>query len=197
MDNAPRNPQVRLPQSRADVATQQQPAKPPTGETSQQQPAKPQATAGTSQPSTSRRQPGLTEDAYKFLDDDWSDEEPDEAEAIDLDEVRKHKSRMQYRGFRKPVATKGKGKAPATAAARSRSRKVFASADTVENSDQYDDPYSMPKMKPKPKPEELPHLDVEDKAGRWRKHYGQVRNKMGNIPPSTSSGCADDYYYIH
>ena len=112
MDNAPRNPQVRLPQSRADVATQQQPAKPPTGETSQQQPAKPQATTGTSQPSTSRRQPGLTEDAYKFLDDDWSDEEPDEAEAIDLDEVRKHKSRLQYRGFRKPVATKGKGKAP-------------------------------------------------------------------------------------
>ena len=120
MDNAPRNPQVRLPQSRADVATQQQPAKPPTGETSQQQPAKPQATAGTSQPSTSRRQPGLTEDAYKFLDDDWSDEEPDEAEAIDLDEVRKHKSRMQYRGFRKPVATKGKGKAPERAASRER-----------------------------------------------------------------------------
>ena len=28
------------------------------------------------------------------------------------------------------------------------------------------------------------HLDVTDKKGRWRKHYGEVRAKMGYMPPS-------------
>ncbi|KDQ61463.1 hypothetical protein JAAARDRAFT_54829 [Jaapia argillacea MUCL 33604] len=31
-------------------------------------------------------------------------------------------------------------------------------------------------------------LDVEDKAGKWNKHYGDVRRKMGNLKPIHAKG---------
>lgn len=40
------------------------------------------------------------------------------------------------------------------------------------------------KQKPSPAEVKRGHLDVEDKAGRYRKYYNEVRLKMGYIPPS-------------
>ena len=74
---------------------------------------------------------------------------------------------------------KGKGKETEDAEGESNEKGVFRSRASIENADGG-------KVQPaKPKAEELPHLDVEDKKGRWRKHYGEVREKMGNIPPGT------------
>ncbi|KAG8221074.1 DNA polymerase delta, subunit 4-domain-containing protein [Butyriboletus roseoflavus] len=44
--------------------------------------------------------------------------------------------------------------------------------------------------KQKPSPEEIgrEHLDIQDKAGRYRKYYHEVRSKMGHIEPIHSEG---------
>ena len=40
---------------------------------------------------------------------------------------------------------------------------------------------------------EREHLDVEDKAGRYRKYYKQVRSKMGYLTPSKHTRTHDQY----
>ncbi|KAF8555668.1 hypothetical protein OG21DRAFT_1410568 [Imleria badia] len=44
------------------------------------------------------------------------------------------------------------------------------------------------KEKPSPAEIERERLDVEDKAGRYRKYYNEVRSKMGHIQPVHSEG---------
>ena len=53
-------------------------------------------------------------------------------------------------------------------------------------------PSESEKRKPSPAVIEREHLDVEDKAGRYRKYYNDVRSKMGYMQPGTyTSGTAE------
>ncbi|KAG9313145.1 DNA polymerase delta, subunit 4-domain-containing protein [Chiua virens] len=49
-------------------------------------------------------------------------------------------------------------------------------------------PLQPEKQKHSPAAIEREHLDVEDKAGRYRRYYNEVRSKMGHIPPVHSEG---------
>ncbi|RPD52183.1 hypothetical protein L227DRAFT_618020 [Lentinus tigrinus ALCF2SS1-6] len=99
------NPQVRLPSARIESAPRRQ--EPERRE-------EPQPRTHDHGSSSSRLTAGLTAASYDFLDDDdddWSDNGGDEADAIDLDTVRKRHSRQVYRGYRKAPQLKGKAAA--------------------------------------------------------------------------------------
>lgn len=60
-------------------------------------------------------------------------------------------------------------------------KSVFDSREGAENVDsQKDDVKGAKAGKGKP--------DLRDRTGRWRKHYGVVRTKMGNLKPSECAG---------
>lgn len=45
-------------------------------------------------------------------------------------------------------------------------------------------PSQSEKQRSSPAVIERQHLDIQDKGGRYRKYYNEVRSKMGDIPPS-------------
>ncbi|KAJ3555583.1 hypothetical protein NM688_g2500 [Phlebia brevispora] len=72
-----------------------------------------------------------------------------------------------------------------------RGKGVFRSRVSMENADggkTYKDEHK--------DGEELPRLAALEKKGRWRKHYGEVRAKMGHIEPIHSKGLTSVHHIL-